>query len=377
MGYSDIITKLNKIDFNNLYFEERGSEPYPVQRIKWLNKLFPLTSVTTTIFQKLKNKVVREDKLIDFETVDSAIRDCLTTEYNITEDELSSNDLKDVNDLIKATVYNVTFSYNWTVYKQVYRFDNDVLNMLCEETDADDIPISVIKDNLPYPAFFVDNKFTCKHNDNDMVYRGCFVTLLQNYLNKPELGLFFIEDNAESNYLYCLVPLYLGDATLISLLKTRNILFNVNTDEEVQSISADLGTQLLKALIYICSANTEIETIKVNISDFKNSNNKKKTKKPKTVNQNYVAYKMGSVIRKTKKLYVYDNNSDSETNNNLSKHSTKSPHMRRAHYHRFWVGKKNEPNERKLITKFIPPLYINYNADTNTKPLPTTIHPVK
>lgn len=36
---------------------------------------------------------------------------------------------------------------------------------------------------------------------------------------------------------------------------------------------------------------------------------------------------------------------------------TQRPHMRRAHWHHFWTGKKGE--ERKLILKWIAPSFIN------------------
>lgn len=50
----------------------------------------------------------------------------------------------------------------------------------------------------------------------------------------------------------------------------------------------------------------------------------------------------------------------------------KSPHARRGHWHHFWIG-KHETNERKLILKWVAPMFINGSEDDNI----ATIHPVK
>jgi len=357
----------NFVSADNIYFEEKGNDPFPIQRIKWLEKVFPMTIHTFKDLKKISDSESNyANKVITLQETNYVLTKCLIDQNIIKDIDEAPSIIKS---LFKESVYNITLMYNWTIYKQIYKFDNDVLDMLCNDTDVNDIPVSIIKTNLPYSAFFIDNKFRSKYNDIE--YRGCFVSLLPNHNDELELGLFFIENTRESNYLYCLVPLYLGDKTLNELMEERDSLFKVNSKNEDSLISIDLGNQILKLITYICSANSEIETVKVVVPDNTNSNKKKKSKK-KTIQQNFIGYKMGNVIRKTKKVYEYEE----KTNHSNKIHKPISPHMRRAHYHHFWTGKKNDPENRKLIVKFIPPLYINPTGKDTANIIPT-VHQVK
>ena len=359
----------NDVVSTDVYFEEKGNEPFPIQRIKWLERVLP---ISTQAFKDLKKISDAEssftNKVVTLQETNYVLSNCLLTSGAIKNIDDAPSIIKS---FFKESVYNITFMYNWSVYKQIYKFDNDILSMLCNDTDVDNIPISIIKDNLPYPAFYVDNRFVSKHSDVE--YRGCFVSLLYNYKNELDLGLFFIEDTKESNYLYCLVPLYFGDKTLVELMQERDKSFNVDSNNQDSMISMELGNQILKAIVYICSANKEVEIVKVPVSENTNNSSnkkKKKNKKSKTINQNFIGYKMGNVIRKTKKVYECKEKTVSNKT-----HKQISPHLRKAHYHHFWIGKKNEPENRKLILKFIPPLYINPNGkDIEVVP---TVHQVK
>ena len=359
----------NKPDYSSFLFHESGSEPFPIQRIKWLERILPVIKKVTSTIKKSKNP-----------TNAATNNDLLTTltytgdlfEKAFEEDKISVSE-KFWHSLIRATTYNVTFMYNWNIFKQSYKFDKDTFDLLCNETDVTELPISVINHNLPYPAFFIDNKFI---SDENKVFRGCFVSVLYNPENLPELGLLFVEDNDESNYEYCLIPLYMGDLTLLEIMQKRDEKYGVkSTDEDIKTM-VGLGIKALKAIIYICSSNSEIKTIKINVADNKNNKsnkNKKKNKKPTTVSQNLVGYRMGNTIRKTKKVYVYESDTNVNVNKSVKK-STKSPHMRMAHYHHFWTGPKNEPDKRKLVLKYIPPLFIGSHYDKDVHP---TLHKVK
>lgn len=42
--------------------------------------------------------------------------------------------------------------------------------------------------------------------------------------------------------------------------------------------------------------------------------------------------------------------------------SAKSPHSRKGHWHHFWTGKRGT-EERKLILKWVAPMFINGGTD--------------
>ena len=48
------------------------------------------------------------------------------------------------------------------------------------------------------------------------------------------------------------------------------------------------------------------------------------------------------------------------------------PHIRRAHWHRYWIGPRNEPDNRSMLARWIPPIAVAMGDDD----LPTTIRPV-
>ena len=52
--------------------------------------------------------------------------------------------------------------------------------------------------------------------------------------------------------------------------------------------------------------------------------------------------------------YVYEDSGKPH-----EKGTPKSAHIRRAHYHSFWTGKRNEPEKRELIVKLISPIFVN------------------
>lgn len=361
-GFSDDELKL----VEKFKFVDNGIEPLPIQRLKWVEKLYPDTK---SVMNNLKNICVGEnylDKLTTMEITEFALRESYSKyAKEFANDKLIQNNYTS---FIVSTVYNLTYLYNWNLYRQVYRFDKDTLELLLK-ADINEIPFDIIKDNLPYPAFFIDNRFISKYTN--VLFKGCFVSLL-NIENRLELGLFFVEDTAESDYRYIFLPLYMGNKTVEDCISERNKEWNVpNTNEDDTNIVFDLCKQVLKAIIYMCSVNKEVETVKVTVSN-NNAKKKKKSKKPKTVNQNYVGYKMGNIIRKNKKSYVYVDEEGNLISKNKGSNSKKSPHLRMGHYHHFWTGRKDKPEERKLILKYVPPIYIHSNDIKDT-----TLHKVK
>lgn len=48
------------------------------------------------------------------------------------------------------------------------------------------------------------------------------------------------------------------------------------------------------------------------------------------------------------------------------------PHIRRAHYHRFWTGPRSQPDLRRLVVKWLPPIPVNLDGP----PKVATIRPV-
>lgn len=132
--------------------------------------------------------------------------------------------------------------------------------------------------------------------------------------------------------------------------------------EEVSGVTRNI----IQILLYILSANSDV-----------NENKKKEVRRPGVVKDKAteirvwdVGTRVGAAFRKTKK--------GGSTQSNSRDHGEtvgikKRPHIRRAHWHHFWTGKRDS-DERKLIVKWVPPTAINIDGKSE---LPVVIHNVE
>lgn len=58
---------------------------------------------------------------------------------------------------------------------------------------------------------------------------------------------------------------------------------------------------------------------------------------------------------------------------NQGEHNSPRPHVRRGHWHHFWTGPKTQPEERKLILKWLSPMTVAANPDD----APIVLHKVE
>ena len=54
-------------------------------------------------------------------------------------------------------------------------------------------------------------------------------------------------------------------------------------------------------------------------------------------------------------------------------HASPRPHIRRAHWHSFWVGKRDQPDARSVTLKWLPPIPVNVQG---VEDLTTTVRDV-
>ena len=350
-------------------FYEDKNIPLPVQRLDWMAKIqdriYPMFS-----------KIKKEQPKGQLCTM-SLMADYVEEFYQDAIQQLALTDNMNIWKTIEIQmVYNMVFMYNWGVYKQSYHYDEDFFSLLMYETDCQEIPVSVLLEQMPYPAFWIDNRF---EDEDSCRYRGVYISLIFDRPEKPELGLFFVEDTPESDYKYCLLPLYYGDKNIDELLDMRNKEFASDGDAPENlhdpvnpNIIKDLVKGIINAILYLTADNKEVVVKKVKTTRKGATGSLKNKDITLKSTNNKVGYRIGSVIRKTKTLYIHEENEQS--GNSAEKHKKKTPHTRRAHYHRFWTGSKSDPSSRKLSRLFLPPMYINNYLDEDLQP---TLHECK
>ena len=238
-----------------------------------------------------------------------------------------------------------TITYNWNIYKQCYKFNEDTLNFLLNETTYEEIPIKVLKDNLPFDCFAIDNQFELEDVKikSVIVQRTLAVKDKDSYRLDECLNLFFILDTKDFDYFYGCIPL-IDDS-------------DYTIDETVEGMHDYELTikrcikKVVSLIIYLCSDNKEIRYI-----EHKNSyeKNHSKYQKKKGITTYDVGYDLGNTIKQTKVVYV----NPYQTHKEKGVGSPKRPHARCGHFHHFWVGSIKE-NNRKLIVKFVAPTFVN------------------
>jgi hypothetical protein len=74
-----------------------------------------------------------------------------------------------------------------------------------------------------------------------------------------------------------------------------------------------------------------------------------------------VGIRVGAALKRAKAQY---------SSQGISGYGSRIPHVRRAHYHHFWIGPKSKPD---LIAKWLPPIFVNIDKGD----IQTTLHQVK
>lgn len=123
---------------------------------------------------------------------------------------------------------------------------------------------------------------------------------------------------------------------------------NVTEDDvRIQMLPALIAVQ---AALYLQAQNADIQNAppEPKKKKTKRGSGAKRQQKPSKII--YVGYRIGKLLRASADP---DDVKKSETG------SAKRPHARRGHWHHYWIGPKDKPQERKLILRWVAPTMIH------------------
>lgn len=251
--------------------------------------------------------------------------------------------------------------YSWRKYKEVYSFDSDLANMLMSSSSDEFVVPTSSMLSAPYPAFYVQID-----GENDLGIKGFFCTFDYIVLSDEDtdkltkqfsFNILGIYDNMN---FAC--PLIIRDG--ITIKESIDYLRKMFTedkdfDPKILDMAIDFIPKALQLVLYICAANADI---------CENPQQKQITRKPMTgikpkdtlreVRKWDVGYRIGSIIRKsTDEVQIQEQEGDKKY-----KSSPKRPHVRKGHFHHYWVGSKSD-NSRVLVLKWVAPMFINTALD--------------
>lgn len=257
-----------------------------------------------------------------------------------------------------ARASELTASWTWNKYRVSYIYDPDLAKTLCAQAenmeDTDVLPSDIIM-SLPYPCVYISSNEIC-----DGVVG--FWAWIEDDVNTHdiELRIQWLEESGKT------VPgilHLLPHATIAQCVEDtiRVIRQNDLPDSLIQKASQaqrDLMPYILRSLqliLYLVSDGADMSIARVT----KKKNKTSKQNYKERVNEVIVGVHVGSIFRKARKNR---NNAPSQNTGN-----TVAPHMRRGHWHRYWVGPKD--GERKIIIKWIAPIIVHgdkMQKDTET-----------
>ena len=263
-------------------------------------------------------------------------------------------------DLIVATAA-------WRLHKQVYSFDPAMEKVLISQADQNlKIPIDILN-KIPFFCVYIE---TTTMEDMD----GCFVHF-ESDTNTGELELRFLIVLKDGDIFP--IPFHLieggtiADGINASFEKANENQRMLHTNkyeiDDAKNYARDLCCKLLQLVLYVCSKNKEMVEDPVQ---------KKITRQPKSfqfikdkyrevqrwnfgeksgdfISKFYTTLDFEEEVKKKNEIDIINNAKKSKTNG-----TPKRPHLRKAHWHHYWVGSDNEGN-RTLELKWIAPMFIH------------------
>lgn len=209
---------------------------------------------------------------------------------------------------------------------------------------------------LPYPAFYIQASGLDLNGEQ---YHGVFVHL-EHDINSGdrELRLLYLKpDGATMGF-----PIHIDSSDLAQSMQRTideatqnssnpNISIVISSESSALDCLSDLLRRTLQIILYICAENAEIAP---------NSEQAFITRRTSTIKDRYaeirkwdVGFRIGAAIRKYNRRYSPD-----DPDRTAGTHASPRPHMRRGHWHHYWVGSRSDPDTRKLILKWTPPTIV-------------------
>lgn len=248
----------------------------------------------------------------------------------------------------KREAYEYALMYyvmaKWSLYKTVYRFDEDFYQMLINTDDNIRFYQDSLK-HLPVNSFFIPDPsgkecgsfVIIEFNDSDTLI--CCRKVWYNSDHETASGYGSIILHDEEN---------IHDAIERHLREFRQ--WDEGTtklsDEELSKYAHDILIPPIQIAYYLSAKNAEVRETKIK----KDKRPKLKNGKSLNLRQWDVGYRIGNKFRE-----VHPHSQSSGTG------TRPRPHVRRAHWHHFWCG----PNKSELELKWLAPMFINTTENSD------------
>lgn len=247
--------------------------------------------------------------------------------------------------ILKSIISKDLFKYSrffvdscvWEYSKSRYIFDKDLFDLIVDSS-SDKVPESMLY-NLKDWAMMIDYKNTPLYFDNKKITHS-MLTVINYFCVDSATQNIEADNNQLSLYLVC----YYQDE--FQKYDKIYMAFPLSKDKKeyikIKNKDEGLARKILNLYLFILCENSKIENknnIKVKFNSTKSSKRVFIPKDIKTWNVKlHEKYQIDKDILKSSSTFV-------------------RPHVRRGHFHSYWIGPKQNPND--LVIKWIPPIYVN------------------
>ena len=273
----------------------------------------------------------------------------------------------DIEDL--QILWELAIAGTWRLTQDIVRFDPDTYESLIDTSIEGNIPFDVLR-RMPAWCTYVETiDLVLTFNGERFFIKGFWALLEHNIENSnEELRLFFLCDTG------FIIPgiLQIDDNTTIDeavrKIYTQDIEENRIDALSVQRIiheQKDLSYAIhlaINLLLYICAygfgQKTESSPAK-GVYIKKTGGFRTESARQHTVRR--MGTEFGEALRKEKETRK---NQDERREEGKTRAAVR-PHIRRAHWHTFWTGKRNPDGShenRKCIVKWLPPIPVAMNT---------------
>lgn len=244
----------------------------------------------------------------------------------------------------------------WRPTQDIVRFDPDVLESLISTNLKGDLPVDILW-NLPAWAVYVEAPIELAGKE----YIGFMAHLEQDVENgQRELRLLYIGEKEVTPVIVHLLKgsIYQGVAAANAEAKFHgeNIGFNLPKEAE-QKVEPGL-VAAINLLLYLCS---------YGLSDSEKYEGHKSLPTPIKVKAGWRLFPPDRpkvhVLGESFGRQIREAKAQGREKGEHGTHASPRPHIRRAHWHSFWIGSKKEGGERKILARWLPPMAIAMGED--------------
>lgn len=255
----------------------------------------------------------------------------------------------------------------WRPTKGIFRFDTELYESLIDTDLAGDVPSSVLL-RMPGWAVFIETP----SSENLPYQLHGFWAYLSRMGAQAELilvGLWqkdgaHLDAGIDPEWDILLYNLPLGQhpvSDLTTMMYQRSAIEAskeyVPRPEDVRAIDDHMVSAMLSLLLYLCSEQPDISDWVPAQPAFRYLGMKRRRLASKEAHEWDVGLRLGAALKAAK-----DRADESGGSSEIG--ASVRPHVRRAHWHSFWVGKRGE---QTISLRWLPPIPVNV-ADTGKLP---------